>query len=186
MALEAAFRELQIHLRILAEMLTELHTTIVEDKPVQDDVVLVDIFGDTVEDLLGWTEEALNDAIRGEQAVIPTLQLDEARRALTACHERFYQIQHHYASDLTCYERIAELHRFGRERKGAWQRWTSDVKAALDRCQTPLYNLDHTLLHCWHEITERAGLLSVSVQTTSIGQQITGPSNRQKRRAVAK
>lgn len=53
MALEAAFGELNAQLYALREALVDLHTTAVEDKPLQDDAVSADLFGDAATDLLG-------------------------------------------------------------------------------------------------------------------------------------
>jgi hypothetical protein len=178
MALEAAFKELCTNLHKLHEGLIGLRTTVVEDKPLCGDIVLVDVFGDASDDLLGWLEEALADAREGQQATTHPVDLDRARRALTTCQERFNRISQRFSSDLVCYERIAELTRFGRKRGGEWRAWAASVKQALDRCQQPLYALSQTLFRCWQEIAERVGMTSVSVQATNIGQQNTVPESR--------
>ena len=58
MSLETAFRDLSVHLQQLRDALLGLRL-VTEDKPLEGDVVLVDIFGDAAADLLGWLEEAL-------------------------------------------------------------------------------------------------------------------------------
>jgi len=163
------------NLHELHEGLIGLRTTVVEDKPRGGDIVLVDIFGDAADDLLGWLEEALAKASEGQQAATHPIDLDRARRALTTCQERFNRISQRFSSDLVCYERIAELTRFGRKHGREWHAWATSVKQALDWCQQPLYALSQTLFRCWQEISERVGMTSVSVQATNIGQQITVP-----------
>jgi len=68
MPLEAAFQDLVVQCRILYDILLGLRLTVVEDKPLTGDVVLVDTFGDAADELLGWLAEALQDATEGQQA----------------------------------------------------------------------------------------------------------------------
>jgi hypothetical protein len=173
MTLEAVFRELCTNLHHLHERLIGLRMTVVEDKPCGGDIVLVDVFGDAAEDMLGWLEEALANADEGRRAAGHPVDLERARRALATCQERFNRLHQRLSSDLICYERIAELMRFGRKRGGEWQAWATSVKQALDRCQPPLYALSQTLFACWQEIAERVGMTAVSVQATNIGHQLT-------------
>ena len=119
MTLEAAFEDLVTHLQQLHEGLLGLRTTVVEDKPLKGDSVFVDVFGDATEELPGWLEEALVAAGEGRQAASYPTNLERARRALTTCQERCIRMAHHFSSDLVAYERIAELTRFGRQRKGS-------------------------------------------------------------------
>ncbi|MFN8490550.1 MAG: hypothetical protein U0350_23375 [Caldilineaceae bacterium] len=173
MALEAAFGELRIQLQRLRELFTDLRTTIVEDKPPQDDVVLVELWGDGVDDLLGWLEGALEAADKAQQAVAYPGDLNQAWRALVICHAQFQHIYQRFAAELICYERINELTRFGRRRGGEWQAWANSVKAALVTCQTPLFDLSQALFGCWQEIAEHSGMQTVSMQVTHIGPKIS-------------
>jgi len=172
MALETAFQDLQGQFQKLRDVLFGLHMTVIEDRPLQDDVALVDKFGDAAADLLGWLQEALTAATEGQQAVGHPTDVNQARRALTICQERFNRVTHRFSTDLMSYERIAELVSLGSERQGEWPTWTSSVKEGLDRCQQPFYDVNQALFLCWQEIAERVGMNSVSVQTKSVGQQI--------------
>lgn len=169
MALEAAFNDLGTQLQSLHEGLVGLRTTVMEDKPLRGDAVLVDLFGDAADDLIGWLEEALVAVNEVRQTVAYPVDINHTRRALATCQERFNRIAHLFSSDLVCYERIAELTRFGRTRGGEWRSWADSVKAALDACQQPLYDVNQALFLCWQEIAERVGMTSLSVQATSIG-----------------
>jgi len=172
MPLESTFQDLSAQLRTLRDALLGLRVTVVEDKPLQGDVVLVDMFGDAADDLLGWLEEALAAAENGQQATEQRIDLDRARRALTTCQERFNRIAQCFSSDLTSYERITELKRLGHRRHGEWLAWANSVKGAVDQCKQPLYEVNQALFLCWQEMTERVGMTSVSMQSTTIGQQI--------------
>ena len=179
MALEAAFRDLGVQFEKLHDALRGLRLTVVEDKPSEDEAMLVEDFGDTVMDLLEGVNKASSAASDGNKAVGHPVDVDRARRALTACNERFNRAAYRFSSDLMSYERIAELGHLGRERGGEWPVWTFSVKEALDRCQQPLYDVNQALFRCWQEIAERVGMSSVSVQTTNIGQHIAVPEGRE-------
>jgi hypothetical protein len=183
MPLETAFRDLSVHLQQLRDALLGLRL-VTEDKPLEGDVVLVDIFGDAAADLLGWLEEALTAATVGLQGLDQRIDVERSRRELTNCQERFNRIAHRFSSDLLSYERIAELRSLGRHRQGEWLAWTKSVKQVLDACKQPLYDVNQTLFSCWQEMTARAGLISLSVQATNVGQQITVPQDREVAREV--
>jgi hypothetical protein len=179
MALEAAFHDLAVQFEKLRDVLCGLRLTVVEDKPSEGDAMLVEDFGDTVMDLLEGVDGASAAANEGRKAAGHPLDVERARRALAACHERFNRTMYHFSSDLMRYERVSELERLGRERGGEWPVWTFSVKESLDHCQQPFYDVNQALFQCWQEIAERVGMGSVSVQTTSIGQQITVPDGRE-------
>jgi hypothetical protein len=172
MALETVFEDARLRLRALHEALSSLRTTIVEDKPLQGDVVLVDVFGDAADDLLGLLEEALVAAVEAQQAASAPADLATVRRALVRCQERFNQISARLSFDLLPYERIAELLRFGRTRGGEWRVWAASVKDALDWCRQPVFDVNEALFGCWRELTEQAGAGALNVQTTTIGQHL--------------
>src|SRR5262249_24191374 len=125
---EKAFQELSTELRRLRDTFEDVRLTVVEDKPLRDEVVLVDRFGDAIVDVIGWIEEALAAAAEGEEAVGNPPDTHRARRALTACQERFIRLAQQFSLELLSYERLDELVRFGRRRGGEWRRWTNTVK----------------------------------------------------------
>ena len=171
MALETSFNTLSEQLQLLDEALVELHRTVIE-KPLTQDVVLVDVLSDAVDDLSGWLAEARVAATEGTSAAASQL-LNQVRRALKTSQEKSILIAERLSSDLLCYERIAELMSLGRNRGGEWNVWTRNVKTALDACRAPLYELNQATFSCWLELTERLGTAMVTVQATNIGQ-ITG------------
>jgi len=63
----------------------------------------------------------------------------------------------------------------GRDRGGEWLIWTRNVKTALEACREPLYEVNQAIFACWLELTDRLAAATISVQATSIGQQITLP-----------
>lgn len=175
MTLEASFQSLRMQFQRLRDTMSALHVTIVVDKPVKNDVALVDEIGNTAEDLLGCLEEALIAAHEGWQAVEYPLNLHRARRALVISQQQYNYFSRRLSTDLMSYERISDLTSLGSERKGEWSAWSSSVRAALERCQQPSYDVSQALFICWQELAERVGMSSVFVQTTNIGQQVAVP-----------
>jgi hypothetical protein len=168
MALETAFGNLNTQLYTLQEALVSLRTTSREDKPPADDAVLVDLFSDAADDLLGWLEGAQQAASEAHQAVTQPVNLARAWRGLMICQEHYNRVNQHYVTELACYERLAELLRFGRRRGGEWQAWANSVRAALGDCQQPLFDINQALFACWQEVGERVGMRSIVVQANHI------------------
>jgi hypothetical protein len=175
MALEKIFGELPDSIRKLRDSMLGLQLTIREDLPLEGSVVLVDQFGDAVDDSLGWLEDSLAAAVEAQKYAKPPFDIDRARRALANCQEQFHRMEQRFGSDLISYEKLKDLTGFGRSRRGEWPGWVKSVRKGLDECRRPIENVSEALLACWQEIAEHAGVTSVSVQATNIGQQIAAP-----------
>lgn len=171
MALEATFRGLSVCLHHLYDALNELQVTL-GDKPT-DESALADGFETAVLDMMGILHEGRRSALNARKAVGHPLDTDRARRALTVCQQRFHQIERQFASDLVSYEKLKELARLGNERRG-WLPWSNTVKLGIEQCRQPLSETSAALADCWQELAERLGMLSISVQATSVGQQNNG------------
>lgn len=178
MSLRSEFQSLYAQLRRLHDALLSLRVTVVEDRPLEGGpAMLLDAFGDAAEDMLGWLEESLRSAAPlAESASDRAFDVNRARQSLVFCQDQFNRVAARFAFDLVSYERVAELMRLGRERRGEWRVWAGSVKESLDGCQQHLYDTTHALFRCWQEIAERVGMTSVSVQATNIGQQVTVPT----------
>lgn len=180
MSLRMEFQSLGTELERLHEVFSDLRRLLDDHPSKGDKVLLLDAFGDAVEDLLGWLEESL-------QACAPLLSSEPGRReqdfdvnvarhALVVCQDQFNRQLQRFSSDLVSYEKVAQLLQLGRERSGEWQTWAKGIKMELETCQQHLYLTNQALFHCWVEIAERIGMTSVSVRATNIGQQITLPT----------
>ena len=136
MALENTFRTLQIELQRLREALEELSTTVDEDKPARDNIVVAARLGDSVLGVRGILEEALTAAGEAARAVTPPMDTQWARRALSACQDQFHRFTRQFSWDLVCYERIDDLMSVARERGRHWSAWVTVVRQALDQCRS--------------------------------------------------
>jgi hypothetical protein len=175
-ALEATFRDLSVCLHQLHDALNELQVTL-GDKPIDDESAVADDIETKVLDAMGTLHEARKAALNARRAVGHPVDLDRARRALTLCQERFHRIEQQFASDLVSYEKLKELDRLGNERR-AWLPWSNTVKQGIEQCRQPLEQTSAALAACWQELAERLGTMSISMQSTNVGQQITVPRSR--------
>lgn len=158
MPIETSFHHLATQCQKQRDILSELQITVAEDKPLHGIVKLVDKLGESVEDALGYAEEALSAAIEGQQVVAQTMDWSCDRRvltALTACQTSVNQLQQRFFSELVCYSTIDDIVSFGRKRGGEWQTWTNLVRQSLDRCQRQLFDTQQSLFQCWREVAER-------------------------------
>ena len=179
MSLRTEFQNLRTQQERLHEVFSDLRR-LLDDHPAQGNkVLLLDSFGDAVEDLLGWLEES-------SQTCAPLLpaqthcdfDINLARRSLVVCQDSFNRQMHRFLIDLVSYDKISQLLQFGRERGGEWQAWAKGIKLELETCQQHLFLTNQVMSRCWVELAEWIGMTSISVQATSVGQQITVPPHR--------
>lgn len=173
MALEKTFRQLSLSLHKLEDALNALHATS-GDTPANDVSVLADRLEETLLDMKGTLYGARRAAVQARKAVEPPTDLDRARRALTRCQERFHQVEQLFASDLASYEKLTDFARLGNERR-AWQPWVNTVKVGIAQCREPLEQANRALAACWGELAERLGMFNITMQSNTVGQQITVP-----------
>jgi hypothetical protein len=170
MALETTFRELVGRLRILKETLDALRCLLPDD-PLNLEVALVQHLRESVDNLAGWLEDCLDQALTLRAELGPVADLERSRRTLTLCQASFDEAEHTFSTELFCYERLREVLSLGARRKGIWLIWSQNVKRDIDVCR---YKLDLTrkaLTACWQELAEHAGKTNISVQATNVGQQ---------------
>jgi|SRR6516225_8922197 hypothetical protein len=172
-SLENSFDSLRRALAGLQETISALHVTVIEDKPKQGAVVLVDQLDTLVVEMSSTLEEAEARAVDAVRTCKSTADLDESRSALCEVHRLVNRFSSLHAGELASYDRIAQLLAMGRERGREWRQWSQVVKVAIDRCSVPMNTAASALLQCWSELAERMARNSVSVNATNIGQQIS-------------
>lgn len=186
MAVETTFQDLAARLGALREAAESLQITVVEDRPLSGGVLLVERLGNAVDDLRGWVEESLVAAADALAAVGNPLDEYKARNALAQANRLFLRVEYKFLSEEMSCDQLHELTKFGRRRGREWLGWCGSVIQALTQCRGLVHEVDEALLLAWQELSERLGNGGVSIQTTSIGQQITATSagETRKRRAV--
>ena len=159
--------------RALVEAVQGLQITVVEDRPLSGGVLLVERLGNAADDLRGWVEESLVAAGEALAAVRNPLDEYKARTALANANRLFLRVEYKFLSEEMSCEQLHELMKFGRRRGREWLGWSGSVIQALTQCRGLVHEVDDALLLAWQDLSERLGSAGVSVQTTSIGQQIT-------------
>jgi len=143
---------------------------LVGDKP-DEDAALPDALEEAVLGQMGTLHEAKKAARHALNAVGHPLDMDRARRALTLCQDHFHLLEQQFASDLMAYGHLRELARLGRIRKGEWKSWSDLIRETIEQCSEPLGVASKALASCWHELAERGGMTSISVQATGVTQE---------------
>lgn len=139
----------------LEKSLGDFRQVIAEDKPDNDDLALVDIFGDVLDDLLGRMHEMHEAAQSGYRSAEGRNNLEQTRQILITCHKQFIYILQQFRFELSHFERIEQMVQLRRKRSGHWRTWVGSVKVALIQCEQPLFEVQQALFRCWQEITER-------------------------------
>jgi hypothetical protein len=174
-ALETTFADLRQQLLALQEALEALGTTVDEDRPKQDDVIVAARLSDDLLAARGLLEETLSAADDACQTVAYPLDAERARRALTLCQQHFQQFAHVFAFELAGHARFDDLTSIGRERGRGWAEWVSVVSQTLEQSAAFVEEITNTLFCCWQRLAARLATASVSIQNTTIGQVSTTP-----------
>jgi hypothetical protein len=173
LAIESTFAELQHRIRALQEALEALGTTVDEDRPTRDDVIVASRLSDDLLAARGLLEEVLAAADEAIRSIGYPLDGDRARRALIACQQRFQRFAHALSFELTGFDRLDDLTSVGRERGRDWLDWVSVVKQALEQSRMLSEGVADGLSLCWQELAERIATTSVSIRNTAVGQQVS-------------
>jgi hypothetical protein len=171
MALEATFRNLSASLDRLNDALNTLHV-ILGDKPLEQELALIDGLENALLDTLGELHGARKAALTARKNVGIQPNLDRARRALATCQTRFHRLEQQFSLNLISYEKLRELVRL-REKNKEWRSWADSTRQAIEQCRPLLERNSKALADCWQELAERLGTVNLSVQT--VGQQIKVP-----------
>jgi hypothetical protein len=170
MTLEGNFMELRAKWERLVEELEHgLLWSVLETKP-NEEHALANQYIDAATDLIATARLGLAACqnVAGE-----SLSLAQAGKSLLRSQEQYNAVLELFDSKMASYARIRRIRRFGSERRDAWRGWAAHVCTAVERCRRPIDELNRTMFKCWQEVADRVGMSTVSVQSTSIGQQIS-------------
>jgi hypothetical protein len=169
-AIETTFAEMRQQLRALQEALEALGTTVDEDRPKQDDVIVAARLSDDLLAARGLLEETLAAAESACRAISYPLDGESARRALTCCYQQFLRFAHAFSFELAGHARLDDLASVAKERGHGWAEWVSVVSQALEQSGALVEEITNTLFRCWQRLAARLATASVSIQNTTIGQ----------------
>lgn len=173
MAFESAFQNLGLAARQLHEVTRDLTIALSEDQPTEG-APAAQHWADNAENLHGLVRECLEAASCTARNLGPAPDLYHLRRHLSACQKSFNGAVASWFRELAQFDQMEELSALGRRPKREWQAWTKGVRIALECCHDPLEKTAAALLVCWQELCERAGGVSVTVNSAGIGRQVNG------------
>ncbi|MEY3275229.1 MAG: hypothetical protein RL153_494 [Verrucomicrobiota bacterium] len=171
MSLENAFQTLRRAMARLLETVSALHVAVAEDKPTRGDVILVEQLDGLATDVSGAFEEADAHVVRALRASQQNSPLQPIRAELRDAHAAILRGAGVVTSRLSAHDPMAQLLQMGRERGREWREWSQEVKTLVDRCAALLPDVTAALMECWNELADRMARFSMSVQSSSIGQQ---------------
>lgn len=192
MAIEHAFRILCKRLKVLKEAVDELQLNISGDyypqsrsnHPAGVDEgreqapFPVEQLGDAVSELQGAIDEAQHAAFAAtERAVRHPRRLPEIQTALITIQRCINAVLKTYLEDVDAYEAMQRLAVMANRKGGEWPKWVALVRTVIQACRSPLHETLQALLECWQELAEATAAKAISLQTTTIGQQITKPEH---------
>jgi hypothetical protein len=122
---------------------------------------------DVVQGFLADAQASLAGALR---ALGPPLDLENARLAVVAAKDNYLEAVERL-DDLR-EERLEQVEGEGAELGPKGPVWAATVRAAFEQGRSHAWEVVPAFFACFEEISERAVAGSVSVQTTSIGQQV--------------
>jgi hypothetical protein len=138
------------------EGLRGLRVTIVEDRPLDRDLALIDGRADALDALTGVAEEGLRAARSACAACTTPLDWPSLERALQACAHCHEALDERCWAELSRHDRVLEIVDLARRHRGEWSAWASGVLAGCDDCQRAARSVRGALIQAWHALFEYA------------------------------
>ncbi|HEX5165616.1 MAG TPA: hypothetical protein VFV93_09495 [Thermomicrobiales bacterium] len=173
MTVSSAFTELEQEFRQLERVAGNVNWAVVQVRPASTDgQSIADYYESATIDFGALAKAARQAADDGRRATTAQADLFTLRRALVDCQEYANQLVQRYYGDIASCERLANLNDLARRGSRDWATWVIGVRDGLSSCPQILHSISQSLLHCWQEITEPIGPMSVTAQATSLGSRI--------------
>jgi hypothetical protein len=169
MALESAFLDLRLSLRQFIDVVSDLVIALTEDHPA-DPTQAVQSWADCALNLQGIAQQSGSDSARCLRMLGPTPDFYQLRHCLSSCQALHNRAVLLWLNDFGSMQRLEALIALKQRPQREWQAWVASVDTALQCCLEPMGKVAITLATCWQELSERAGGLSVTVHSASVGQ----------------
>jgi len=172
MALQQSLQALFTQFTDLRETFEDLKITIQQDRPKGSQAVLIDEFGDTAQELVGWAREAQEAMEEAQHARLRSAP-ESIVASLILCGQHYFTIHERFYTRLLGFDRVVDFDALTRERTGEWEGWRTTMRDAMECCRQSLALTAQALLRCWQELAERNLTTSVYVEANNAGQRIT-------------
>jgi hypothetical protein len=187
MKLKKVFQALMGELGQLEKPLDELIKLTGDYGPQKGAVHLIPKLYDHMVELDALRVETTEAAMQALKTIDHPVDLEATREALTACQKAFNALVKTFWQNVMSFEQIQDLVALGRDRGNAgeqWLKWTSTFQSWVTDLLDCFPGVNETLSLSWQELTDRLARNSVSVQATTIGQQITVPEEKETREGI--
>jgi hypothetical protein len=173
MTVSSAFAELEQEFRQLERVVSNVSWAVVQVRPSSTaGRSIADHYEAATIDFGDVATAARQAAHDGHRATTEYADLVSLRLTLVACQEYANRLVQQYYGDIASCERIADLDDLAKRGNRDWATWVVGVRDGLSTCPQILHSISQSLLHCWQEITEPIGPMSVTAQATSLGSRI--------------
>jgi hypothetical protein len=180
MAIDRVFQDLCERLQTLGTSLDEMGDAALHSRPAESrlkaspskDHYLAGLLWEKVVEMQGRQKEAYEAAAEARRAVTPPVNLDGAWRMLKTSQEAVNLILRESLPDMMSYEMQNDLRTLRAEHPD-WAGWVEAQLTQLQQVRELLNGVSDTYLLCWQEIGERVGMRNISLQASSVGQQIS-------------
>jgi hypothetical protein len=173
MTVSAAFAELEQEFKQLERVASNVTWAVVQVRPASTTGrSIADHYESAAIDFGALAKTARQTARDGRRATSDHADLGVLRQLLVTCQECANQLIQQYYGDIASCERIDDLNDLAKHGSRDWAKWVLGVRDGLSSCPEILHSINQSLLHCWQEITEPIGPMSVTAQATSLGPRI--------------
>ena len=147
MSLGTAQNNLRETVASLGSSVAELMMTVLEDRPPDSELAVVDHLTELVSELQAAIVDADCElASVADPRVLPE-RMPAVDRAVAAAHLRYWR-------DLRSHQAVAELRRSARGRGQEWRTWQVSVEESERRCEEPLSRAQAAVSAAWQEVAE--------------------------------
>jgi hypothetical protein len=148
---------------------SELALTVLDDRPVDADLAVLDAFAEQVSELQGAVAGARELLVADESPV---------RRSLAEVAAHLEAAEAVYWAELRSFERMSEVRRAARRCGPEAVAWRGGVDASLQRCLAPLALTREAMLAAWAEVDRQLDLLTRTMSPAAADRPQPAPNHR--------
>lgn len=177
MALEQSCNELHRRISALKSAVMDLDTFVRQSvDSTRHPSAPLDQLSDQVIELEAQAEKAMLAAERAVKSARYPTDAVAIRAALAVCQRCLNEFADKLFADVHSFDRIDRFMCFGEDRE--WEQDWRQLATAILKTQcsllAPLASAWSSICACWEDVADRSGPVGVSVNTTNIGQQVSG------------
>lgn len=162
MTLSTDLQALWCRLHELRDAVLPLRLLVTEDCPAGVSPRPVQALADALDDGYGLLAEAIENLSAAMQESTGAQERKRVVRMLGCCSERLFEFGRTWASEISSYERLAQVVTAAQERGPHWQAWVMTVVDGVVGCEGLRCDAHLALLACWQQLAEHAAAAGLS------------------------